>query len=105
LRRVIQEKDFSCWDVLPESEIDEITQNLAAIVTTPKGSVPMLRDCGLSSEWKGRRDRHGKALLTRDLFTAVQDQELRANLLTVDFEPGTADGNWTAIMEVEFPNG
>ena len=105
MRRVIGERDFSTWEVLPEDRLTEATQNLAAIVTTPRGSVPMCRECGLSQEWKGRRDAVGKALLTRDCFTAVQDQEPRASLLSAGFERQAADGQWTAVLEVEFPNG
>lgn len=86
--------------IMPESTEQEIIQNLGFIVATAKESGPMCRDVGLSTEAIGGRDAASRALLTRDIFSAVQELEYRVTLRDVTFEDGS-DGKYTAVMEVE----
>lgn len=91
--------------IMPGSTFDEIVQNIGLILAMPQESGPMCRDMGLSTEYLGLPDINGRAILTRDVFVAVQDQEPRAELKTVDFEGSTIEGTNTAIVEVEIKNG
>lgn len=101
MQRIIDMDAMETVQLMPETTAEEIIQNLALIVSMPLGSGPMCRDVGTSTESSGMPDLTGRAILTRDVFTAVQDQEPRVTLRTVDFEESGTGGHHTAVMEVE----
>ena len=100
MRKVLTEKNWANMEVMPATEADEIIQNIGTILSIPQGSAPMCRNVGLSNEAFMKPDVIGKALLTRDCFSAVAEQEERAQLMSVDFE-WTERGKWGATLEVE----
>lgn len=87
--------------IMPETTEQEIIQNIGFIVAMAKESGPMCRDVGLSTATMGGRDVASRALLTRDVFSAVQELESRVTMQDVTFEDGN-NGKYTAVMEVHF---
>ena len=92
-------------NLMPGSETEEITQNIRTIVTTELGTAPMCRDIGVSGEAMHRKSNVAKVLLTRDTFTAMQDQEERACLMSVRFEETDKPEQLMPVMEVEVNGG
>lgn len=87
--------------MMPETEKEEILQCIKTIMTTTAGECPMCREIGVSKDALHRRDATAKVMLTRDIFVAVQDQETRVNLKTVDFDENGNSGILNARLEVE----
>ena len=100
MRKVLTDRDWSKMQLMPASEVEEITQNIGVIVSTPLGTAPMCRDVGLNNQAFYKPDIPAKALLIRDCFDAVADQEERAELISADFKR-TGEGKWEATLEVE----
>lgn len=105
MKRVISMEKMDEIQLMPKNEMEEIVQNIGLIVAMPLASGPMCRDVGLSTESFGMPDQAGRAIMTRDVFVAVQDQEPRAALQTVDFEDSATGGGTMAVMEVEIEDG
>lgn len=91
--------------MLPESETNEVLQNLKTILSTEQGSAPMCRDIGISGETIHRRATVAQVLLTRDIFEAVHDQEKRAELKNVRYGDTHNDGALAPVLEVQINGG
>lgn len=87
--------------MMPETKKEEVLQCIKTIVTTTEGECPMCREIGVSKDALHWREVTAKTMLTRDIFVAVQDQEPRANVKTVDFDQREALGTLNARLEVE----
>lgn len=87
--------------LMPETEAAEIIQNVRMISATEAGSAPMCRNIGVSTEARHRPESVAKAILIRDVFTAVREQETRAELETVTVETTEKPGNLRPVMEVK----
>lgn len=74
-----------------ENERASILQNVAMILSTPKGSVPMYRDFGISIEALDRPIQAAKALLRGQVKEAVEQYEPRAEVIGVTFEQDPSD--------------
>lgn len=105
MQRIINMGSMDEIKIMPESTEEEIMQNIGLIVAMPLESGPMCRDVGLSTQSFGMPEQQGRAILTRDVIVAVQDQEKRAEIESVDFELGETGGTNTAIMEVKITDG
>lgn len=76
------------------NEADErasILQNVAMILSTPKGSVPLYRDFGISIEAIDRPIQAAKALLRSQVKEAVEKYEPRVEVVGVTFEQDPSD--------------
>lgn len=100
MKRRISMDSMEEIQIMPGNRMEEIMQNIGMIVTMPMESGPMCRDIGISTAAYGMPDQQAMAIMTRDVFVAVEDQEPRAEVHTVDFDMGK-EGHHTAIMEVE----
>ena len=100
MKRTVAVKSFEGIEIMPENTTDEIVQNIGMITTMPLGSGPMCREIGVNTETSGMKDLTARALRTRDIYTAVQDQEPRVNIRNVAFQSGE-NGVHSAVMEVE----
>ncbi len=100
MQKIINMEQMDEIQIMPGNETAEILQNIGMIVTLPLESAPMCRGLGTSREYAGKPDMAGRTLLTRDIFTAIQDQEERVTLETVDLEGNGGSGGHTAILEV-----
>lgn len=68
-----------------------VLQNVAMILSTPKGSVPMYRDFGVRTEAVDRPIHAAKALLRGQIKEAVELYEPRAEVKRVTFRQDRAD--------------
>ena len=79
----------------PET-VNAVLQNIALILATPKGSVPMYRDFGLSQEFLDKPIPVAKAMLVAEVREAIEIWEPRASVSDISFsqnalEPGMLD--------------
>ena len=58
--------------------VESVLQNIAVILSTPKGSVPMYRDFGISVDILDRPIPVAKAMMTADIKEAIERWEPRA---------------------------
>lgn len=78
--------------VFPSSEIEEITQNVRMIITTPKGTVPMDRFFGIDSALIDMPLAAARAKMTASIVSAVKTFEPRAAVTNVFYEGNEMDG-------------
>lgn len=74
----------------PENELEEILQNVRAILTTLRGSVPLDREFGLDGSVLDRPVNALRAALTTDIIETVERYEPRVKVKQVSFA-GMAD--------------
>lgn len=86
-------------DFAPATEIEEILQNLRAIISTTKWSVPLDRDFGISGDYVDEPMLSAKALLTSEIITAIQTYEPRVSVETISFT-AKDDGTLSPRIEV-----
>lgn len=88
---------------LNETEtVASVLQNVAVILGTPKGSVPMYRNFGISTRAVDRTVPVAKTLLVSDVKEAVELYEPRAKVVSVTFEEDAAEpGRLIPTVEVE----
>lgn len=82
-----------------------IIQNIGIILGTHKGSVPLFRDFGISSEALHRPINIARLQLVYQIKEAIEQYEPNVSVLNVDFETSGNDANsLIPIVEVEFLN-
>ena len=65
--------------------MEEVLQNVAIIIATPKGSVPLDREFGVDYSFLDAPTPKALALFRADVVRAVEKYEPRAKVLEVDF--------------------
>lgn len=93
--------------IAPATRTEEILQNVQNIVSTPKGSVPLDRAFGISTEFVDKPLAVSKAMFTAEIVEAVSLYEPRAKVLEVAFEEDEnrlVDGRLIPRVEVEIIN-
>ena len=85
--------------------VNSVLQNIAIILSTRKGSVPLYRDFGLSMEFMDRPLPVAKVMMVAEVREAVERWEPRARVLSVSFAEDTVlIGALNPIVEVEIIN-
>ncbi len=84
----------------PETEAEEIVQNVRTIIATPKYSVPMDRLFGVNAEIVDRPTLKAAAQLQAEIIQAVRKYEPRCKVKKVTFE-GNEDGKLSVKVRVE----
>jgi len=89
----------------PET-VNAVLQNIALILATPKGSVPMYRDFGLSQEFLDKPIPVARAMLVAEIPEAIELWEPRASVSDISFsqdalEPGKLVPNLLVEIRVE----
>lgn len=74
----------------PET-VNSVLQNVALILSTPKGSSPMYRDFGLDQGFLDKPLPVAKVMLRVAVKEAIEDWEPRASLVGMDFSGDAAD--------------
>lgn len=72
------------WKLKPESLEEEIAQNIAFILSTPKGSVPMMRDLGIDT--LDDPTPQARAKLRVEIYRQIERYESRAKVKEIEFE-------------------
>ena len=81
--------------------VESVLQNIAVILSTPKGSVPMYRDFGISVDILDRPIPVAKAMMTADIKEAIERWEPRALFISVEFMEDELNGRLIPMVEVE----
>ena len=68
----------------PETELEEIIQNVKTIVSTPKGSVPLMRDFGVSWQVIDTLTPELEMKIKEEIYLQVERWEKRAKLKKVN---------------------
>jgi phage baseplate assembly protein W len=67
----------------PQTEIEEIVQNVKTILSTPKGSVPLLRDFGISVDLIDTLTPELQMRVKEEVFLQIERWEKRAKVKKV----------------------
>lgn len=89
-------------NLAPETTMEEILQNIAIILATPKFSVPLDRGFGLQQEFLDKPHSVAKTLIVTDVLDAIEKYEPRAKVVEVTFETNTTTMCLVPKVEVEF---
>lgn len=82
--------------------VNAVLQNIALILATPKGSVPMYRDFGLSQEFLDKPAPVARAMMVSCVREAIEEWEPRAAVKQISFtESGLEPGKLVPTVEVE----
>lgn len=73
-----------------KNELDAVLQNIAVILSTPMGTVPLYRDFGLDWSFLDKPTPVAKALMVAPVREAIQRWEPRATVLDVSFSEDPA---------------
>lgn len=76
----------------PQSELEEILQNVRTILTTLKGSVPLDRDFGIDGAVLDRPISVVQAILTTEIIEKVEKYEPRVKVKKVSYGGDAQDG-------------
>jgi len=82
--------------------VSDVLQNIAIILSTPKGSVPLDREFGLSTVFLDKPIPVAKTMLIAEIREAIERWEPRAQFIGVIFEEKAAmPGTLWPTVEVE----
>lgn len=87
-------------NIAPATLIEEIIQNVAMILSTPKGTAPLFRDFGADISFLDRPIRAAESLIVAEVYDAIEMFEPRAEILSVSFEREEMTGRLIPIVEV-----
>lgn len=79
-------------DFAPQTEAAEILQNVRTILSTPKFSVPLAREFGVSATTLDNPLPAAMARLTAEIVAAVRKWEPRADVTQVTYEGDAQEG-------------
>lgn len=85
----------------PETVGEEILQNIAMILATPKYSVPLDRGFGLEQTFLDKPHSVAKTMIVTDVLDAIEQYEPRAKVVEVTFST-SATMALIPTVEVEF---
>ena len=77
-------------NLAPETTVEEVLQNVATIISTPKYTVPLDRGFGLSQRFVDMPMPTAQAILVSEVFDAIEKYEPRAEVVEVTFEQDDA---------------
>jgi phage baseplate assembly protein W len=79
-----------------------VMQNIAILLSTRRGSVPLYRDFGLTMDFVDRPIPAAKPLIVAEIENALREYEPRATLISVTFETDkSVPGKLIPTVEVE----
>ena len=97
--------DISGLQMNVTDTVASVLQNIAVILATRKGDVPLYRDFGLSQEFVDKPTPVARVLLYAEVKEAVEQYEPRAEVIGVTFqEDRSAPGRLIPTVEVEIIN-
>lgn len=70
--------------------VDSVLQNIAVILSTPRGTVPLYRDFGLDWSFLDKPTPMAKVLMVAPVREAIERWEPRATVLNVSFSEDPA---------------
>ena len=89
-----------------EDEIKEILRNVAVILATPKGSVPMYRSFGLDMRFLDKPMNVAKNMAVIPVREAIEEWEPRAEYTDITLYPDPSNpGKLTFTVQIEIKVG
>lgn len=89
------------FNLMPETELEEIIQNVQMIISTYKMTVPMDRGFGVDAAMLDKPMAASQAQLSAEIANAVRIQEPRARVQKVFFDGDGNDGQLLPRVRVE----
>ena len=96
---LVSAADASCLRLNETDTVLSVLQNVALILATPKGTVPMYREFGVEQEFLDLPGPAAKVRMIAPIREAVERWEPRATVKSVTFTG--EDGHLVAHVEVE----
>lgn len=96
----IKAYDLTNINLTPETREEEILQNVAVIISTPKFSVPLDRGMGMAQRFIDKPIQVAESILISEVLDAVERDEPRVEVLGVTFEMGELPGAMIPVVEV-----
>jgi uncharacterized protein len=90
--------------IAPASEAEEVAQNVRMILSTPKGTVPLDRDFGLSFGLVDQPMPRARALMEVEIVRQVAKYEPRASVVSIRWEENqdeAMDGRANPVVTIE----
>ena len=98
---VVENGKTTSYNLCENETVTSVLQNLALLLATKKGTIPMYREYGLSQEFLDKPYEIAKVLLLSEVTEAVEKFEPRATVINVDFEKSDITGKTSVRLEVE----
>lgn len=92
-------------NLAPKNTVEEVLQNVAMIISTPKFSVPLDRGFGMAQRFIDKPIQTAQPLLISEVLDAIEAYEPRAEVENVDFVLGDRPGALIPIVEVNIIDG
>lgn len=89
----------------PQTETEEIMQNVAVILATQKFSVPLDRGLGLQMTFLDKPVPAARPLAIGEIMDAIEEGEPRVRVKEVDFLEDGMLGRFVPAVEVEIVDG
>lgn len=87
---IVSATDLKAVRFNEKNELDAVLQNIAVILSTPMGTVPLYRDFGLDWSFLDKPTPVAKVLMVAPVREAIQRWEPRATVLDVSFSEDPA---------------
>ena len=100
MAHIIKAYDLKNINLAPETTEEEVLQNVAVIISTPKFSVPLERGLGLSQRFIDKPIPAAQSILISEVMEAISAFEPRAEVENVTFELGDTPGSMIPVVEV-----
>lgn len=98
----VSSKDIGAFDFGQGGEVEKTLQDIAVVLATPKGSVPLYREFGVEMDFLDLPMPAAEQLLRSRVREAVERWVPNAIVRSVDFEEdGSMTGRADPIVEVE----
>lgn len=101
MAHIIKAYDLQNINLAPETREEEIMQNVAVIISTPKFSVPLDRGLGMAQRFVDKPIQVAQSILISEVLDAVERDEPRVEVLNVTFEMGDTPGVLIPVVEVD----
>lgn len=85
----------------PKTKFEEILQNVRSILTTPKYSIPLNREFGLSVTMLDNPLPAAQARLTGEIIAAIHKWEPRVRVTQVSYKGDAIDGIIKPVVRVK----
>lgn len=101
MAHIIKAYDLQNINLAPETREEEIMQNVAVIISTPKFSVPLDRGLGMAQRFVDKPIQVAQSILISEVLDAVERDEPRVEVLNVTFEMGGTPGALIPVVEAD----
>jgi hypothetical protein len=81
----VSSADLSSISLMESDVVQSVLQNIAVLLATPKGSVPMYRDFGLDQSFLDKPIPAAQPMMVAAIIEAIDQYEPRARVVDVTF--------------------